>query len=116
MSAPMLSLFHQWKGKYSSPLNACRIITVIVLLDWFMIIPCSRPALAFEIILLESRIWLRKRTKHFNVVLLTSMTLLLHMNYPSSVTIIFLKSKVHNGKYALSVSCILIQMVYDEVN
>lgn len=54
-----------------------------------MIIRYSRLALAFEVILLQSRIQLLKRTKYFDHVLLTNMTLLLHMNCPSSVIIIF---------------------------
>lgn len=64
VDAPMLSLSHQWKGKYSSTLKAYRIVAVIVLLDCFMIVHYSRPTLAFEIFL-ESRIQLLKRTKYF---------------------------------------------------
>lgn len=60
VDAPMLSLSHQWKGKYSSTLKAYRIVAVIVLLDCFMIVHYSRPTLAFEIIFLESRIQVLK--------------------------------------------------------
>lgn len=88
MSAPMLSVSHQWKGKYSLTQTTCRI-AVVALLDCLVIIRHSRPDLASEIILLENRIQLLQRTKYFDFVRSTSPTLLLHMNCPSFVIIVF---------------------------